>query len=164
MGRIVAVVLLGLLSFSTGTNAQTAKFLKSNRIETTQAPQVVASTTEQTKSVTEAPTAPETPQPVAAPEPVVAAAPVAEPAYVAPAPVVADAGSAKMFIYNHESGNNPASVNSSGCRGLGQACPGSKLPCDADYACQDAWFTNYMQGRYGTWENAKAFWLAHNWW
>lgn len=29
---------------------------------------------------------------------------------------------------------------------------------------QDAWFTSYMQGRYGTWENAKTFWLAHNWW
>lgn len=69
-----------------------------------------------------------------------------------------------MFIYMHESGNNPAAVNSSGCRGLGQACPGSKLPCGADYACQDAFFTNYMLNRYGSWENAKAFWLSHNWW
>ena len=87
---------------------------------------------------------------------VVVAAPVA----VSPA----TGGDAKAFIYNHESGNNPAAVNSAGCRGLGQACPGSKLPCGNDYACQDAYFTSYMQGRYGTWEAAMAFWLSHNWW
>lgn len=71
----------------------------------------------------------------------------------------------KLFIYNHESGNNPGAVNSAGCRGLGQACPGSKLPCaDNDYACQDAWFTNYMLSRYGSWERAYAFWLTNHWW
>lgn len=75
-----------------------------------------------------------------------------------------DMSSAKMFIYMHESGNNPSSVNASGCRGLGQACPGSKLPCGDDYTCQDAYFTNYMLGRYGSWENARAFWLANSWW
>jgi hypothetical protein len=74
-------------------------------------------------------------------------------------------GDAKAFIYQHESGNNPAAVNSIGCRGLGQACPGSKLPCsNSDYECQDAWFTNYMVQRYGTWENARAFWLNNHWW
>jgi hypothetical protein len=68
---------------------------------------------------------------------------------------------AKAFLYCHESGNNPAAVNPGGCRGLGQACPGSKLPCSsADYNCQDVWFTNYMSGRYGTWEAAKSFWQA----
>lgn len=81
---------------------------------------------------------------------------------------------AKMFIYAHESGNDPTAVNKDGCRGLGQACPGSKLPCKAkEYACQDVWFTNYMKDRYGTWEKAKAHWLARvpingkdvgNWW
>lgn len=71
---------------------------------------------------------------------------------------------AKAFIYQHESGNRTTAVNSIGCRGLGQACPGSKLPCGDDYACQDAWFTNYMLQRYGTWENAKAFWVSHRWW
>lgn len=70
----------------------------------------------------------------------------------------------KLFIYMKESGNNPAAVNASGCRGLGQACPGSKLPCGNDYACQDAWFTNYAISRYGSWENAYLFWLGHNWW
>ena len=71
---------------------------------------------------------------------------------------------AKAFIYQHESGNRTTAVNSIGCRGHGQACPGSKLPCGDDYACQDAWFTNYMLQRYGTWENAKAFWVSHRWW
>ena len=74
-------------------------------------------------------------------------------------------GDAKAFIYQKESGNNPAAINSIGCRGLGQACPGSKLPCsNTDYACQDAWFTNYAMTRYGSWENAKAFWIQNHWW
>lgn len=67
----------------------------------------------------------------------------------------------------HESGNNPGSINkSSGACGLGQALPCSKLPCSlSDYACQDSWFTNnYMIPRYGTWANAKAFWLQNHWW
>lgn len=70
----------------------------------------------------------------------------------------------KMYIYQHESSNNPSAVNSIGCRGIGQACPGSKLPCDADYACQDAWFTNYAMVRYGSWYNAYIFWLNNHWW
>lgn len=75
-------------------------------------------------------------------------------------------GSAKMFIYNHESGNNPGAINrSSGACGLGQALPCSKMPCSlSDYACQDNFFTGYMQQRYGSWENARAFWLSHQWW
>lgn len=84
-----------------------------------------------------------------------------------PAPTpVSDSSDAKMFIYNKESGNNPNSINrSSGACGLGQALPCSKMGCSlGDYACQDAFFTKYMQSRYGTWENAKAFWLSHHWW
>lgn len=78
----------------------------------------------------------------------------------------ASGGDAKSFIYNKESGNNPNSINrSSGACGLGQALPCSKMGCAlGDYACQDAFFTRYMQQRYGSWENAKAFWLAHHWW
>lgn len=75
---------------------------------------------------------------------------------------------AKLYIYMHESGNNPARYNSSGCLGLGQACPASKLlavcPVITDYACQDAFFTNYALARYGSWEAALAFWQAHRWW
>lgn len=94
----------------------------------------------------------------------------AEPAPVAaPAPVSAPQSSYggdsdKLWIYMHESGNNPSSVNSIGCRGLGQACPGDKLPCGADYACQDAWFTSYMLDRYGSWAAAKNFWVSHLYW
>lgn len=88
-----------------------------------------------------------------------------------------DMPEAKAFIYNHESGNVPCKINGGaidcaydGDRacGLGQALPCQKLTAVcalSDYACQDNWFTNsYMVPRYGTWENAKAFWLAHGWW
>lgn len=88
-----------------------------------------------------------------------------------PAPVAAPApsydGSAKMNIYMHESGNDPKRANASGCLGLGQACPGSKLlaVCPGlDYACEDAYFTQYAVGRYGSWEAAWAFWQANSWW
>jgi len=81
-------------------------------------------------------------------------------------PIQTDVSDAKMFIYEHESGNNPSSVNkSSGACGLGQALPCSKMLCaPTDYECQDAYFTEYMKGRYGTWENARSFWIAHKWW
>lgn len=77
-----------------------------------------------------------------------------------------DPNSAKMFIYQHESGNNPGAINpSSGACGLGQALPCSKMGCSlSDYACQDKFFTGYAMARYGSWENAKAFWLANHWW
>lgn len=73
---------------------------------------------------------------------------------------------AKAFIYSHESGNNPGAINSSsGACGLGQALPCSKMPCSlSDYACQDAFFTQYIKSRYGTWANARAFWIANQWW
>lgn len=72
----------------------------------------------------------------------------------------------KDFIYQHESGNNPGAINaSSGACGLGQALPCSKMGCSlSDYACQDAWFTNYAMQRYGSWEAAYYFWVAHRWW
>jgi hypothetical protein len=73
----------------------------------------------------------------------------------------------KLYIYNHESGNNPARANGAGCLGLGQACPGSKLlaVCPTlDYACEDAYFTNYAISRYGSWAGAYSFWLSHRWW
>lgn len=97
-------------------------------------------------------------------KPQAAAPKQAAPAATQAAPV--SSNSAKAFIYAHESGNNPGAINaSSGACGLGQALPCSKMPCSlSDYACQDNFFTAYMQGRYGTWENAQAFWLSHHWW
>ena len=83
-------------------------------------------------------------------------------------------GDPKSCIYFRESGNNPTKWNTSGCVGLGQACPASKLMAicpTLDYACEDAWFTNYMLGRYGSWEAAWVFWqrtdcrpYCGNWW
>jgi len=73
----------------------------------------------------------------------------------------------KAFIYQHESGNDPTRWNSSGCLGLGQACPASKLLAvcpDMDYACEDAFFTNYANARYGGWAGAYAFWTQNRWW
>lgn len=69
-----------------------------------------------------------------------------------------------QFIYQHESGCRLNAINSIGCRGIGQACPGSKLPCGNDYACQNAFFTNYAMARYGSWYNAYVFWTANRWW
>ena len=94
-----------------------------------------------------------------------------------PAPSVSQTvteAEAKAFIYQHESGNRPTAKNSSGCYGLGQDCNGIvENLCGADYACQDAFFTRYMQNRYHSWAKAKAFWQARvpingkdvgNWW
>lgn len=108
-------------------------------------------------AVVQAPPAPQ-PAPVAVKPKV-----VPKPVYKAPILSITEA-QAKAFIYQKESGNNPNAVNSIGCRGLGQACPGSKLPCGADYACQDAWFTGYMQQRYGSWTKAYQFWIKNHWW
>lgn len=95
------------------------------------------------------------------------AAEAAKIVYVAPVAAVyaMPADWYKAFIYGKESGNDPTAHNPDGCRGLGQACPGSKLPCsDTDYACQDAWFTGYMLDRYHSWYNAYIYWIGHNSW
>lgn len=94
--------------------------------------------------------------------------------YVAPAAYASSANGAdgcpvepKAFIYCHESGNSPGSINAkSGACGLGQALPCSKLPCSlSDYACQDTWFSTVYLARYHfSWAEAKAFWIAHSWW
>lgn len=76
-----------------------------------------------------------------------------------------DSNSAKAFIYARESGNNPNATNPNGCYGLGQDCNGVvRIQCGADYVCQDAYFTAYAMRRYGSWENALAFWQNHHWW
>lgn len=74
------------------------------------------------------------------------------------------------YIYGQESGGrvtgmcNPSAENAGGCRGIGQACPGSKLPCGADYACQNSWFNGYAMRTYGSWAAAYNFHKANNWW
>jgi hypothetical protein len=92
-----------------------------------------------------------------------AVAPIAQ----APAPSVTGCGSDPLMakIYQLESGCRTGAYNELGCRGLGQACPGSKLPCtDSDWNCQDAWFRQYAVDRYGSIYQAYVFRINHNWW
>lgn len=69
------------------------------------------------------------------------------------------------YIYQHESGCNPANPNNPNCEGVGQACPRGKMGCSwTDVPCQLAWFENYALSRYGSWEGAYQFWIGHSWW
>jgi hypothetical protein len=72
----------------------------------------------------------------------------------------------KQYIYQKESGCRTNAINSSsGACGIGQALPCSKLPCTlSDFACQDAWFSNYAIQRYGSWEAAYNWWIRNHWW
>lgn len=68
-------------------------------------------------------------------------------------------------IYMRESGCRVGAVNPIGCTGLGQSCPASKIAhCGLDWACQNAWFTNYANVRYGSPAAAWAFWQKNHWW
>ncbi len=105
------------------------------------------------------------PAPIVASAPAVAAAPAATRSYSSASYPAVSGNDAKAFIYSRESGNNPNATNPSGCYGLGQDCNGRlRAACGADYACQDAYFTNYATGRYGSWDGAYAFWQTHGWW
>ena len=69
------------------------------------------------------------------------------------------------YIYSHESGCRTTAMNSGGCYGLGQDCNGIVYNrCGADYACQNAYFTDYANRRYGGWQGAYNFWVANHWW
>ncbi len=69
------------------------------------------------------------------------------------------------FMVTKESGWNPNAVNkSSGACGLAQALPCSKLGPDWNSPVVALnWMNNYVNGRYGGWENAYAFWVANRW-
>ena len=88
--------------------------------------------------------------------------------YVAPPqPVVGNCGSDyyQQLVYQRESGCNTAAVNYLGCAGIGQACPGSKLPCSLyDWVCQNNYFTSYMYAVYGSWAAAWNSELTRGWW
>jgi hypothetical protein len=77
------------------------------------------------------------------------------------------------YIYGMESGGrvvghcNTYDPNGSGCYGIGQACPGSKLlaACpNLDYACENAYFTKYANDVYGGWAGAYSAWQSKGWW
>lgn len=66
-------------------------------------------------------------------------------------------------IITRESGWNPDAVNrSSGAYGLPQALPASKIT-DKTPEGQLKWAVQYMANRYGSPNQAWAFWRNHNW-
>lgn len=73
------------------------------------------------------------------------------------------------YVIEHESHWNPGALNSRGCAGLGQACPGSKLAavCPSwrtDAVCQMRFFNGYAIRTYGSWANAYNAKKAKGWW
>lgn len=74
--------------------------------------------------------------------------------------------SARNEIIRRESGGNPYAVNpSSGTTGLYQCMPSvHACPALGDVAGQHQWGSQYMNSRYGSWENALAWHNSHNWW
>jgi resuscitation-promoting factor RpfB len=72
------------------------------------------------------------------------------------------------YIISRESGWRPNALNGSGCAGLGQACPGSKLAAACpgwqnDPACQLRYFSGYAS-KFGGWGGAYNYWLGHGYW
>jgi uncharacterized protein YabE (DUF348 family) len=72
------------------------------------------------------------------------------------------------YIISHESGWKPGSVSGSGCAGLGQSCPGTKImnACpnwSENAVCQLQYYTKYAQ-KYGGWEKAYFVWQTQGWW
>lgn len=71
----------------------------------------------------------------------------------------------KQFVYQHESGCRTDAVAPNGACGLGQAWPCSKMPCSlSDFACQDAFFSQYAIDTYGGWPQAMNAWQSKSWW
>jgi TolA-binding protein len=69
------------------------------------------------------------------------------------------------YIYQKESGCSTTARNASGCYGIGQACPGSKIAhCGSSYSCQNSYFSSYAISRYGSWAAAYSFHRSHGWW
>ena len=69
------------------------------------------------------------------------------------------------FMVARESGWNPNAMNkSSGACGLAQALPCSKIgPNWSNPVVALNWMNNYVNGRYGSWENAYNFWQTNRW-
>ncbi|CAH0416820.1 LysM peptidoglycan-binding domain-containing protein [Periweissella fabaria] len=68
---------------------------------------------------------------------------------------------AKQWIASHESGNN---YNARNGQFIGMyQLSASYLGGDYSPANQERVANQYVQSRYGSWTNAKAFWQSHNW-
>lgn len=105
--------------------------------------------------------------PVAPEQPVVVEQEVVEQPVVvaeAPAPVVevpADSNSAKEWIAQRESSGSYDATNG---QYIGRyQLSASYLNGDYSPANQERVADEYVAGRYGSWENAKSFWLANGW-
>ncbi|UQF12339.1 LysM peptidoglycan-binding domain-containing protein [Vagococcus lutrae] len=97
---------------------------------------------------------------VAAAEEVVEVAPVQE-AAPAQSSYVANSSSAKEWIAMKESTNN---YNATNGRYIGKyQLDASYLNGDYSPENQERVADQYVAGRYGSWENAQAFWLANGW-
>lgn len=93
---------------------------------------------------------------------------IVPPVYTPLPPVVIDGcgdNEFAHFIYMKESGCSTTALNSQGCYGIGQDCNNVlQSLCGADYACENAFFTNYANARYGGWADSYQFWLLNSWW
>ncbi|MBC6356710.1 LysM peptidoglycan-binding domain-containing protein [Lactobacillus helsingborgensis] len=70
---------------------------------------------------------------------------------------------AKEWIAQRESGGSYTARNpSSGAYGRYQLTP-DKLQGDYSAANQERTADTYVKARYGSWQNAKRFWMIHNW-
>jgi len=81
--------------------------------------------------------------------------------WMAQAGIAVTPATSKLIL--KESGCNPRAVNpKSGACGIPQAYPCSKLPqgVNTDPVTQLRWMQNYVQNRYGSWENALSTWYS----
>lgn len=79
-----------------------------------------------------------------------------------------DMETAYWIIFKESKCRYNATNASSGAYGIPQALPGTKMAsAGADWetnpVTQIRWMISYVNGRYGGWEGAKAWWLSHNW-
>jgi len=85
-----------------------------------------------------------------------------------PAPVPVAIGGeeeAREWIGQHESGGSYTISNSTGSGAFGKY---QLMPFNLKYGTspegQERAADEYAHNRYGSWQNAKAFWIANNWW
>lgn len=75
---------------------------------------------------------------------------------------VVENNSAKEWIAERESGGSYTAQNPSGAYGKYQLMP-FNLKYGTTPEAQDRAADEYVISRYGSWENAKAFWIANSW-
>lgn len=79
-----------------------------------------------------------------------------------------DMETAYWIIFKESKCRYNATNASSGAYGIPQALPGRKMASagtdwETNPITQIRWMIGYVNGRYGGWEGAKAWWLSHHW-